>query len=725
MKVLLIGSDIFVAKSLANRFLLEEDQIYLLGEFKAEEIDEIPEKIKLFNTNIAGEGAADVFRVQLPEVVIYFDNAQKDFMHDMVLDSVNDHMNRFMNAFALATWHDVRRFLYISTTDLYESVVAYPSEESLIKAESTWESAHYLCEQHLRNMDYTSKIFSLALRVSTLFGPGQKPDNSQIAYLVDQSSETKNGTNGDMKGTEEIDYLYIDDFCDAVYRAARSTITGVLNIASGKMATAASVKTVISKLKANKSAMIGFMEGRDSVDITLASTVMDFITHVDIPKGIRNMLLYQEEEKQREKHMPFSARIKRYFSRIGQNIKQTNDSIRLLPFVENLAAFVLVAYLVLMKDITMLFGFIDIRVLYILIIGAIFGLRQSLLSTALCVSLVFYTAIAQGYDFQSLLYDSRVMASLFVFLLAGLIFGYISDRARQREHELMRSEAKTQKQLAHIKEMYLESLKVKDVLQGQIFNTSNSYGRVFDMVYKLDSLDFNKLKGEIIRVTEEIMENRAVSLYMFGRNRGFLRLMAKSQGLRTAPKSINVKQSPEIQEILTDRQLYVRHEIGSHGDIIMAAPIENEDDVIAILVIHEAELSQLSLSYQNLFKITASLVSQSIERAYRYQQAQEDEWYIGDTNILKKEYLKERILQSHALEEQGVSSYVLLHVLNKNVDEISEKVTRMIREFDYVGLNDDGTLSILLNNTAQSEARYVLTRLESNGIDAEISEKVV
>ena len=150
---------------------MEEDQIYLLGEFKADEINRIPEKIKLFNTDIASEGAADVFHVQLPEVVIYFDNAQKDFMHDMVLDGVNEHMKRFMNAFAMATWHDVRRFLYISTTDLYERIVAYPGEESPIKAESTWESAHYLCEQHLKNMDYTSKIYSLTLRVSTIYGP--------------------------------------------------------------------------------------------------------------------------------------------------------------------------------------------------------------------------------------------------------------------------------------------------------------------------------------------------------------------------------------------------------------------------------------------------------------------------------------------------------------------------------------------------------------------------
>jgi len=724
VKVLLIGNDAFLAQSLSKRFLLEEDQVNLLGDFSSDEIDLFPEKLRVFDTDISDKSAGDVFSIQLPEVVVYFDNAQKDFIHDMVLDGVNEHMRRFLNAFALATWQGVKRFIYVSTIDLYDSIDIYPGEESPVKAESVWESAHYLCEEHLANMDNTSNVLSLCLRTSTIYGPGQSTGNCEVVHLINQKLGQSTEEEDQLPVSGENDYIYIDDFCEAVYRSAKSTITGVLNIASGKKVDIDDLRLIISQIVENPEISISFMKTSESVDVTEAATVMDYITRTDIVKGIRDILAYSREETRKEKEMTIMRKVRRFFSNVGKRIKTTNDSVRILPFVENLVLFAGVAYLMLDRNVTMLFGFIDIRVLYILIMGAVFGLKQSVLSTALCVGLLFYAAIQTGYNFQALLYDVKLMSALFVFLLAGLIFGYIRDRANQKVKELARSEAKTKKQLAHIKEMYLESLKVKDSLQGQIFNSSNSYGRVFDMVYKLDSLDFNKLKGEIIRVTEEIMENRTVSLYMFGRNRGFLRLMAKSQGLRTAPKSIDVMTRPEIQQILVDHEIYMRRNIGQHEDIVLAAPIENDEAIIAILMIHEAQLEQLSLSYQNLLKITASLVSQSIERAYQYQQAQEDEWYIENTNILKAAYFNERILQAEELQEQGVSNYVLLRVEESVSKDLYEMASKMIREFDYVGLDYAGRLCILLTNTVSDEAQFVLNRLAAKEIYANVSENV-
>ena|GEM_PF-1595279 len=725
MKVLLIGNDKFIAKALANRFLLEDDQVHLLGNFGKDSIDDLPEKVKYYDEDISSEGSRDVFSVQLPDVVVYFDDAQRDCLHDMVLDGVNEHMNRFMNAFALSTWYGVKKFIYVSTIDLYEHVVVYAGEEAEVKAESLWQSAHFLCEQHIQNMDYTSSVSALILRTSTIYGPGQKSNFSEVSYYLDKKYSNQIKHDDTELPELEKDYIYIDDFCNAVYRAIRSSVTGVLNVASGKKIPTSFIKTSIEKLYKNPNVAIGFVESNDSVDVSQAATVLDFISHIDIVKGINGMISYKNTQSRIDSEVSFKTRIKRFFTRIRQSYSKNKEVFHILAYVENILAFALVAYLILVKDVTLLFGYIDIRVLYILIIGAIHGLKQSIISTALCIALLFFQFFSQGYDALALLYDSNIMAAIFVFLLAGLIFGYISDRSRQRINELTSVEAKTKKQLAHIKEMYLESLKVKDSLQGQIFNSANSYGRVFGIVSKLDSLDFNKLKGEVIRVTEEIMENRSISLYMFGRNRGFLRLLAKSQGLRIAQKSLSVADTPEIAEMLETRQLFVRKELGKRGDILMAAPVEFEGEVIAALIMHDAELDNLTLSYQNLFNITSSLVNQSIVRAYKYQQAQEDEWYIEGTGIMKKEYFEERILQSREMDEQGISGYVLLEVINSDVGEIYDIIPRVIREFDFVGLDESGKLKILLNNTARSEAGVVLRRLSEKGIDARICEEAV
>ena len=725
MKILLIGNDKFIAKALADRFLLEEDQVYLLGDFGLDTIDDIPDKVKYFETDIFSDGSRDVFSVQLPDTVVYFEDAQRDCLHDMVLDGVNNHMSKFMNAFALSTWHSVKKFIYISTIELYDHLAVYPGEESEVKAESLWQSAHFLCEQHIQNTRNSSRVSSTILRTSTIYGPGQKSNFSEVAYYLDKNY-SKNKKDDDISLPDvEKDYIYIEDFCNAVYRASSSSVTGILNIASGKKAPTSYIKTCVDKIYFNPNISIGFIENKDSVDVTLAATALDFITHVDILRGINGMIIHKQEQEIHKKDVGIKTKIKRLFSKIKKAYMKNKVIFSILAYVENILAFILVAYLILNKDITMLFGYIDIRVLYILIIGAIHGLRQSSISTALCVALFFYQSLALGYDILVLIYDSNIMAAIFVFLLAGMLFGYISDRSRQKINELTKGELKTRKQLMHIKEMYLESLKVKDLLQGQIFNSSNSYGRVFGVVSKLDSLDFNKLKGEIIRVTEEIMENRSISLYMFGRNRGFLRLLAKSQGLVVAKKSITISEKPEIAMLMETGQLYVRKDMNSSSDILMAAPVEYEEEIIAVLVMHKANLDNLTLSYQNLFSITANLVNQAIIRAYKYQQAQEDEWYIEGTGIMKKEYFEERVQQSIEMEDQGVSSYVVLEVTNDVIDGLYERIPKIIREFDYVGLDEKGKLKILLNNTAKSEAGIVLERFSAKGILAKLSEEVV
>jgi UDP-glucuronate decarboxylase len=689
-----------------------------LGEYKSELSSDIEKNIKHYESDISSESCNEVFSVYLPDAVVYFDGCQRNVLNDMVLDEVNEHVNSFLNIFALCSFHAVKKFIYISTTEIYENSKEVPDENEVIKADNLWESAHSLCEQHILNMSLAGKISSLILRTSAIYGPNQSKEFSEIAKIID--NEISDQADESKLPNSRRDYIYIEDFTTAVYHSINSNAHGIMNIASGKEIDLLQIRLMLEGLLARKQVDEEY-DYDDGVDISKAASILDFITYTDIQIGMQRTINFAVKKRGSKPKRSLRDRLKHLFKRFSNRKKNSGYKIQLLIYVEIILLFGVVAYLTMFQDVTMLFGYIDIRVLYILIIGSMHGIRKSSLATALCILMLLYEYLLKGYDVVMLIYDVDVMAAIFVFLLAGMILGYLSDRTKQQVSELEKNEDKIGKQLDHMKGMYYDSLRVKDSLQGQIFNSENSYGRVFGIVSQLDSLDFNRLKGEIIRVSEDIMENRSIALYMFGRNKTFLRLLSKSQGLEVEQKSIVADESEEIQTMMETKKLYINRDLNRTTQMLMASPVIYEDELIAIIAMYDAKIEDLTLSYQNLFSITMNLVNQSIVRAYRYQKAQEDEWYIDGSFILKSKYFKDKVVQSVEMQERGVSDYVLLEILGDDIAHHIEVVPRMVREFDHVGYDKNKKLLVLLNNTTLDEFEsFVRKRFASNDVKVKI-----
>ncbi len=76
--------------------------------------------------------------------------------------------------------------------------------------------------------------------------------------------------------------------------------------------------------------------------------------------------------------------------------------------------------------------------------------------------------------------------------------------------------------------MYYESLVVKDSLQGQLFNSSNSFGKVFGIMSELESLELTDLQYQIIDFAEEIMQNKYIFVFICSiETVKYLRLLSK------------------------------------------------------------------------------------------------------------------------------------------------------------------------------------------------------
>ncbi len=399
-----------------------------------------------------------------------------------------------------------------------------------------------------------------------------------------------------------------------------------------------------------------------------------------------------------------------------------SSKITLLMIVINILLFALVAYLCIENEGTMLFGLVDIRVLYILIISATMGFMHSILSTLFSIGLVIYMDILTGTTLSNLEISKETLYSILLFSLVGLIIGYVRDVSRQKlkESEREREEAIAIKN--HTVSTMNESLRVRDALQEQVLNSEDSYGKVFSIASQLNSLDMNKLRGDIIRIFETVLNNETIALYLLSANNEAMRLVGSSKGFTKAKKSIFVNQDKEINEVITKKMMYVRRDVAQESDYAMIAPIKNAEGVVALIVVHETSIMNMTLHYQNLFEMTVKLVTNSVVNAYEHQKVIMEKQHDEHSGVLKQEFFNEKLAQSKELQQNGVADYTLLSVDNDNTPELCNTIISMLREHDWVGESETRKLMIIVSNSSKEEAQHLRMRLSSKGIFTRIEE---
>ncbi len=117
------------------------------------------------------------------------------------------------------------------------------------------------------------------------------------------------------------------------------------------------------------------------------------------------------------------------------------------------------------------------------------------------------------------------------------------------------------------------------------------------------------------------------------------------------------------------------------------------------------------------------MISQAIVRAYTYRKAQEDKWYIGETQVLTAESFSQILVNVQQASKKEQGSYVILWVSKQSHESLKKDSYRYIREFDYVGMGKHGEMYILLNNMSKNDLPNVMNRLKSNGIDTTVVEE--
>ena len=168
----------------------------------------------------------------------------------------------------------------------------------------------------------------------------------------------------------------------------------------------------------------------------------------------------------------------------------------------------------------------------------------------------------EGVGWTTLFYEPTNWIPFIFYFAVGAICGYV--RMKNKENiEFVTDENKLiQEKFLFMRDMYQDSLYDKRTYKKQIMGSRDSFGKIFDITRKLDTVLPQELFIETIHVMEDMLENHAVAVYSLGKNSEFGRLEIASKEIRSEfPNSIRISKYQAAISELEDGNVWVNREL--------------------------------------------------------------------------------------------------------------------------------------------------------------------
>ncbi len=389
-----------------------------------------------------------------------------------------------------------------------------------------------------------------------------------------------------------------------------------------------------------------------------------------------------------------------------------------IKIVELLLLFFLSEVFIHITDSAVIFSIVDFRVIFIVIMATLYGLSFGIASSALASISYFVAKVMAGTDPLTIFYEpTNWLAFVFFFLVGGLC-GYVNLKKEDHGKYLEEQNRLLENKLIFTGEIYEDTLREKKDLKKQIISSKDSFGKIFDITRKLNTVAPQQLYLRTIETFEEILENKSIAVYSVNAKTAFGRLEVASRDLLdVAARSVSLQAYAPVIEHLREGGIWKNTELKSEYPMY-AAGVYRADELVLMIFLWHADASQRTLYYVNLFKILRDLVQMSLLRAHDYGNALAEKQYLADTHIMNAEYFEECVQNFAALAEKKVSTYVMLEFdLNGHtLKEANDMLIGKIRLNDILGMTNDGKLRLILSQATEKDIEFILPRFEGLGI---------
>jgi nucleoside-diphosphate-sugar epimerase len=716
MKVLITGGYGFIGSHVADRFHQEGYEVFIIDNLSTGKKEHITFKHKGYILSVEDQKCEEIFKSHKFDVVVHL-AAQVSVAHSVSnpMKDAESNVVGLVNMLHLAANYNVKKFIYASSAAVYGLQTELPiSEEAESDPISPYGISKVNGEVYCAKWQELYGLPTLGLRFSNVYGPRQDGlgEGGVISIFMNRMVMGQPFVvYGD--GEQTRDFIYVEDVAYAIYRSANSPQTGIYNLSANKQTSVNRVIEIISGIQnGNEVTYVEKREGDIDHSVLDNRKVMrdfDWSPLYTIEEGLAKTAAYFIQQ---------GAIRQTAATAISPTRKKAWQTFRLvLPTIENMIAFVLIAWLThIYADST--YSMIDMKLFYITIIGVIYGSRQALLAVVFSSGLFVYQKLSIGRDIISLTYDTDVFFQIAIYLFVGLVVGYTIERKNTVIQQQDVKVTELTNRYEFLDSVYTDVREVKEELQHRILNSGDSYGKIYSATRELESLEPELVFTSAVKVVKSIMQAPKVMIYLVNPNETYLRLLASSgYHSNSIPKSLKVSDHEYVSATIQKGKLYTNKNL-EEGVPLMVAPLFHNDRVTAIIAIDGLAFESFSLYHQNLFRITADLISSALSKAFTYIAATESQRYIERTVILKPEIFNEIVTSKRQAFEQYQVPYLLLQAELQDISysDAAEYLSAKLRETDYIGFDDHDNLLVLFSNTSKEDGERIVKRLAHDAI---------
>ncbi len=364
---------------------------------------------------------------------------------------------------------------------------------------------------------------------------------------------------------------------------------------------------------------------------------------------------------------------------------------------------------------------LDYRLLYVVLIGTLYGLDFGLVAALLAsVGLTVSYFTQYGYTFQGLFYEPSNWLPFIAYFVVGAVCGYVQLRnseaikVERDQNELVRNRN------TFLTQLYRDATEDKRTYKRQIVGRHDSFGKIFAVTQELDVLNPRDIYRKCCELIGEILENDSVTIYHVSGG-AFARLVAASPVIaEDAPRSISLDQLAPLLGGEGRSSLWVNREL-TPGLPMFGYTIERDGAPAVLIFVRRADERQMTLYYQNLFRILCGLVESALGRAFDYEAVAQDKRCVDGTCVLKQAAFGQELAAEQALAEGKMGSFLLLRVVPgmEPVGELVGAIGSAIRESDAAGLVDGDVLYLLMRQAKACDLPIIRERLNAKRIAVE------
>ena len=723
MNILLIGGSGCFINNLIVKLNKEGHRVYLLTGAK---YDERPYQrvFEKYRFGYDSSSLNEIFESIHPDLTIYMGAYDTNFNWRREEEEVVNYSARTMNILMSYVMAGSGRFVYLSSQEVFGADYANPVEEGTEASPAGYKSmvlsqAEEMCENYRRTCGKDIMI----LRLDHVFGiPESAEDAGDLCSRMIIEAMYHFTISVDAEHTFSL--LYVSDAVELVYRIATAGEHQyhLYHISSGEEMTEQELAKMIQmnlgysveivpKSRAQHKCILSNERYRaEFAGNFLCEPAKVIRKQVEHMKRYRRVFLYGEEKKK--------SLTERILDKAGGIWKV------LVPFLENLICFVICSGLNQWAVNSRYFARLDLYLIYVLLFAVFYGQQQATFAATLSVIGYIAQQMTERSGFDVMV-DSTTYVWIAQLFIIGLVVGYMRDNITKLKREQKNERDYLSMQLQDIKDINDSNVRVKDALETQIVNQSDSVGKIYSITAGLDQYSQEEVLFYAAETIAQLMKSEDVAIYTVS-NESYARLFSStSKKARVLGNSIRYQELGPLYEALAEHKVFINRQLDENLPVMCNAIYDEADRIQTIIMIWSLPWESMTLGTANQLVVISALIHSAVLRANRYLAALEEERYVDGSRMLDEEAFMNLLHAYMGAEKKGLTDCMVLELVydpQQDKKEISNIVVSKLRMHDYVGILAGGRLGVLLSNTNRKDAEVVIKRIEEIGLGCVILE---